>query len=274
MTTPLFSAYVSAFNLLSNGFDWQTSLSNMLVFFDEVVVAVNTSTDETAMALRAFFCDAVAKGKMKVVETSFVYTDVAFDGAIKNAALQACSQGTEWIYVQMDLDEMIPLGQKPLWRKYAEYLQSTPGIDCLMIPSIDLWGSMETIRRSKNIGLKFRMHKAGLKRGVWKRAWIMDGKRFDTSMSDSCELLTQDGELCRATRIVDDSFLIPQVCSMLKDYPHVFHLGYVDYDQRVRVNKAIWAEHWPLRSGREENVATSVAELTGEPVMKHGLPIA
>ena len=39
------AAYISAFNVLKNGFDYVTPLRAALTTFDEVVVAVNTSED-------------------------------------------------------------------------------------------------------------------------------------------------------------------------------------------------------------------------------------
>ncbi len=268
---PKLSAYVSGWDLIANGFNYQSSLAAMVVFFDEVVVAVNTSKDDTLAALQTLAA-AETSGKLKVISTEFSYTDVTFDGAVKNAALQACSQGPEWVYIQMDLDEGIPPSQRAMWRDYAAQLLSMPSVQCLMLPSVDLWKNVTTIRADRPIGVKFRMHKGGLRRGVWKEAWLdPHHTRFDTSKSDSTELITDKGELPRAMRVVPEHYLNPAACFMLGQYPYVVHTGYLNYDQRIRVNKAIWKEHWELRSGRPENVATTIDELQDVPLIPHRL---
>lgn len=269
---PKLSAYVSAFNVLQNGLPYEEPLRAMLAFFDEVVVAVNTSTDDTLATLQAF-----EGGALKVIPTSFSYKDVTFDGATKNAALQACTQedATNRVYVQMDLDERVPGNQRALWRDLAGMLIRDPVSQCMMIPTLDVWGSVDTIRADKPIGVKFRMHKAGLHRGVWQQAWLNPQRtRFDTSMSDSCELLDQHGNLVRANWVVPPQYLHPSTCHLLEGFPYTVHLGYLDYAQRIRINKAIWKEHWELRSGQPENVATSIEDLTNVPLVKHGLPLS
>lgn len=267
MNAPTLSAYISAWNLLSNQFDYQTSLNRALAFFDEVVVAVNTSTDDTLAVLQAW---AEKEPRLKIVSTSFAYADIEFDGKVKDVALQACTGN---VLVQLDLDEYIPLSQRELWRACASQLLSVEAADCFMIPTIDLWGSTETLRADTSIGMKFRIHKRGLHRGVWKEAWNVNRKHFDTSKSDSCELLRSDGTLAHAMSVVPHQVLHPAMTMMLNGYPFTVHTGYLDFDQRIRVNKAIWAEHWELRSGHKEKVAVDKAALLGYPLIKHQLKL-
>ncbi len=267
--TPTLSAYISAFNLLANGFDYETALRRALGFFDEVVVAVNTSTDSTLVALQSFAGQIEHVGKLKVVSTDIPYTDITFDGRVKDAALQACAGD---VCVQLDLDEYVPLNQRAMWRDYAKSLLVSPGVDSFMIPTVDLWGSTDTIRADTPIGMKFRMHKRGLHRGVWKRAWLRPGKLFRTDMSDSGELLNADRELATSVAVAPPQFLQPSTHRMLNGYPFTVHLGYANLDQRVRVNKAIWADHWTLRNGgRDAKVAVDKTELLRHPTIKHQL---
>ncbi len=268
--TPTLSCYISAFNLIQNGFDYETALRRALAFFDEVVVAVNTSTDSTFVALQSFADQIEHVGKLKVVQTDIPYTDITFDGRVKDAALQAC---TGDVMVQMDLDEFVPLAQRDLWRRIAAQLLAAP-VDCFMIPTVDLWGSMDTVRADAPIGLKFRMHKRGLHRGVWKQAWRNGRTTFDTSMSDSCELLTAQDDLARAVAVVPQGALHPACTQSLNGYPFTVHTGYVSFDQRIKVNKAIWAHHWELRSGHRENVAVDKRVLEDHPLIKHSLNLS
>jgi hypothetical protein len=263
---PTLGVYLSAFNVVQNGLSYEGPIRDALAFFDHVTIAVNTSVDDTLARFQAL---AEVEPRLKIVTTDIPYTDVTFDGRVKDAALQAC-EGE--VLTQLDLDETIPLNQRDMWRAYAAKLLDTPGVDCFMIPTIDLWGSMETIRADAAIGMKFRMHRRGLHRGVWKRAWVVPGKQFRTDMSDSCELLTPDNELVRAGAVVPPQFLQPMTHSMLNGYPFTVHLGFVSFDQRIKVNKAIWADHWRLRAGgADPKVALDKDSLLGYPLIKHSL---
>ena len=264
------SCYVSAFNLIKNGFDTLTSMNRLTDFFDEVVVAVNTSEDHTLRWMQNY-AETKDDGIVKIISTNYLYTDVAFDGKVKDAALQAT---TFPIKVQCDLDEYVPQSQYLLWRKYAYALITRPDIQCFMIPSVDLWGSEQTIRADNNIGLKFRMHKEGLHRGVWREAWRDGHKHIDTSKSDSCELLNSEDNLAVSSPVVPYQYLTPSTHRMLGGFPYTIHTGYLSFDQRVRVNKAIWADHWPLRSGHPERVATTKEELDTVPVIRHNLSLS
>lgn len=268
MSTPTLGAYVSAFNVVVNGLDYETPIRAALAFFDFVTVAVNTSTDDTLVRFEAL---AAQESRLKVVSSCYAYTDITFDGAVKNAALQACEGD---VLVQMDLDESVPLNQYAMWRRYAAELLSIPGVDCFALPSVDLWGSIDTIRADKGIGLKFRMHKRGLKRGVRKDAWRNGKAHFDTSLSDSCELLDAQESLARAMMVVPHHLLNPGATIGLNGYPYTLHYGYLNFEQRVRVNRAIWADHWPRRSGHAENVVTEVRQLEGYQLLKHRLNLA
>ncbi len=268
--TPKLSAYISAWDVLANGFDYVTPLRAALDVFDEVVVAVNTSKDDTLVTLRSFANQIENAGRLRVISTDYAYTDITFDGKIKDAALQAC---TGDVMVQLDLDEIAVPSQRTLWRDYAAQLLAMPGVDCLMLPSVDLWGDMHTVRADRAIGVKFRLHRPGFRRGVWKAAWRDGGRHIDTSRSDSTELIDAKGDLARGMSVVPEAFLNPQFTAMLNGYPLVLHLGYVSFDQRVRVNKAIWSEHWELRSGHKENVAVDKDALLGYPTIKHHISL-
>ncbi len=267
MTTPTISAYVSAFNVHTNGLDWETGLRAALAFFDQVVIAANTSTDGTLAALQDV---AVTEPRLKVVTTDYAYTDVEFDGKVKDAALQACDGEA---LVQLDLDEVVPLNQRALWRRYATELLALPNVDCFMFPSVDLWGSMDTLRADTRIGSKFRLHKRGLHRGVLPEAWLPGHKHFRTDMSDSCEALRADNTLARAAQVVPYHLCHPAMTQALNGWPFTVHRGYVSFDQRIRVNKAIWAKHWEARSGHPENVAVDKATLEGYPLIRHHLDL-
>jgi glycosyltransferase involved in cell wall biosynthesis len=264
----MFSIYVSLFNIEKNNFPWKPSLENFVSFAGEdgeVVVAVNQSEDNTLQIIKDF---AAQYSTVKVVETSFSYEDIEFDGKIKNAALQAT---TKPLKIQMDADELFVLSQRPKWEKAAERLVNS-SYQCLLVPSLDLFGSTEKIKGNANIGQKFRMHKDGLRRGVWKFAWM--GDKIDTTKSDTTELLDENGDLVSCTSSVGNPMdLHPMFCENLANSIYTVHTGYLSFEHRLNINNKIWKDHWSLRSGREENVVSSIKELENQPTIYHNLKI-
>lgn len=263
----MFSIYTSLYHVEKHNFPWQESIDNFVKFIEddgELVIAINKSEDNTLNIIKNY----VEKYKnVKIIETNFSYSDIEMDGKIKNAALQAT---TKDLKIQMDADEYVPLTQRQKWIEYGDELLKSP-IECLMIPTLDLYGSKDRIKSNSQIGLKFRMHKKGLSRGVWKEA--RRGNHINTSMSDTCELLRQDGNLAYSQSVIPSIYLNPLFCSSLKDYIFTVHLGYLSMEHRININNKLWADHWQLRSGHQENVATKIEELANEPTIYHNLPI-
>lgn len=263
-----FSIYLSIFNIEKHAFPWRESLDSAVAFAGnegEVVIAVNQSEDKTLDIIREY---VATRPNVKVIETKFAYDDVTFDGAIKNAALQAC---TKEVCIQLDADEVLPLSQRKKWEIAAQQLLRTT-IDCYLIPSIDLYGDRDHIS-NKNVGTKFRLHKKGLKRGVWARAWQIPGKQFDISMSDSSELLNREDQLVRCQGLVPEFCLQPSFAHMLDDYIYTVHLGYLSLEHRANINKAVWGPHWSLRAGREAGVETDVEKLAKQATIRHNLKL-
>ncbi len=258
----MFSIYTSAFNITSLKFDYQLSLKNFSNFVGEegeVIIAVpEIPGDDTFEIL----CDWIFESELSNV---FVFpcdvdrNDPAFDGKVKDFALQQCCNK---VLIQMDLDEIIPLGQKPLWENYAWHLLNSNGLDCFMVPSIDLWGDEHSIRwdAEKKAGFKWRMHKDGLKRGVVDFAKRGDGTH-DITKSDSCELLTEQNELVNSFYIVNNTTNLEEFLSSIINNIYTLHLGYIDFDSRVLRNKRFWKEQWKIENGSDVYVPETVKEL-------------
>lgn len=263
-----YSIYTSAFNLIKNSFHfWRKSLPNFSQFAGkdgEVVIAVNKSEDDTLDILKSFITEYP---NIKLITTDYSYDDITFDGKIKDAALQATKNPVK---ISMDLDETVLLSGKDKWDFYANELLNSK-YQCVMLPTLDLWGAPNQIRANVPIGLKFRMHKEGLKRGVWKQAWR--GDYIDTSKSDTCELLDQNDELVPCWNPVPSMDLTPIFSDNLKNYPYTLHHSFVDFQYRVNINQVLWAEKWSQRSGNKENVALSEQALKVEPTILLNLPL-
>lgn len=263
-----FSIYTTLFNIEKHNFPWCPSLENFVKFCkegDEIVVAVNKSEDNTLQIIKDF---AAENPLVKVIETNFDYNDIEMDGKIKNAALQATKNK---IKIQMDADEGFVLSQRQKWEEYAETLMNQPHVDCLLIPSVDLFGSKDKIRANHEIGQKFRMHKGGFRRGVWNGA--RRGDKIDTSKSDTTEIIDMNGDLVRSYPIVPPQNLHPLFCFGLNKYIFTIHFGYLSFEHRININNKLWADHWALRSGGQENVATRKEQLDLEPTIKHNLSL-
>lgn len=243
-----FSIYSSAFNLIKNNFDYRGAIKNFTSFAEEVVIAVNSSEDDTFRVLSNFQIDFP---NLKIISCNFSYDDPLLDGKIKNFALQ--NTVNKW-KIGLDLDERIPIRHKDLWVMLANRMDSMD-IDSWMIPSLNLWGSIYEIKEKvgENLGTKWYLHRDGLQRGAVNFARNPDGT-VDTSRSDTCELIDSDGNLVKSVN------LIQSIPKSIEDYlfflenqaTFVYHLGYASYEDRVMRNKNFWKKHWKTESGGKE----------------------
>jgi hypothetical protein len=251
-----FSSYTSAFNLIKMGFDWQSSLLNYSQFMDEVVIAINTSSDNTFEILNKFIEDQNLTNII-LCQSSFDYNDPAFDGKIKDFALQRTSGD---IKISCDIDERFPLYQKNLWNRVARYLLSNEKVSAFLIPSINLCGD---IYHYKDIGYKWYMHKDGYFRGVVNFAKKENGK-IDTDKSDTCELIDSYGNLVPTLKFSND---IEDLRS--GSIPYVFHYWAVDKRQRQKQNE-FWQPVWSNRKGEQVDTKIDFSNIN---INKHKLPI-
>ena len=190
----MLSIYSSAFNLIKNNFDYKDALNNFSHFANEVVVAVNESEDDTLLELKSY---ANERKNIRIVETDFSYEDPLLDGKIKNAALQ---ETTQEFKINLDLDERIPIRHRGKWEMLAYQLRFA-SFDSYLIPSLNLWGNRRSMRWDEEMKMNFKwyLHKQGLFRGAVDFGKLPNGK-IDTSKSDTCELINEDGADLRDRR--------------------------------------------------------------------------
>lgn len=256
----MFSIYTSAFNLIQNRFDYKTSIHNFSMFADEVVVALNTSVDDSEEHLRDFIAENC--NNVRILKTNISYDDPLLDGKIKNAALQST---TQQIKIGLDMDEYIPMWQKSIWINVAEQLAFSYA-QSVMIPSVNLYKEIESYF---SITPKWYMHKAGLYRGAVNFARNSNGT-VDTAKSDTCELIDARGNLV-------SSLSSPVSINDLRNgnCPFVVHTGYLDLGGRVDRNRNFWKKHWEVESGGcppKHKVHESLEDFN-EWNAKHGLNI-
>jgi len=229
----MISIYTSAFNLIKNKFDYKFHIQKFSQFANEVVIAINNSEDDTLEKLILY---SKQFNNVKIIPVDISYNDPLLDGKIKNIALQST---TEEIKINLDMDEYIPLWQKPIWYNLATQLKYN-NYNCFMIPSINLFKDKDSYF---SITSKWYLHKSGLFRGPVNFAQKSDGT-IDTSKSDSCELIDKKGNLV-------SSQLTPSDIKELRKniYPFVVHNGYLNLQDRLLRNKNFWKKHWKMESG-------------------------
>jgi len=252
-----FSVYSQVWNAKTYNIDYKAALINFMNFLeedDEIVIAVNTSEDETLDNVVSFTASLPFKNII-VVPTDFSYTDIEFDGKIKNEALQ---KTTREIKIQMDIDERFDLNQKDIWRSMGKSLwMSKEYITGWLVNTIDVYETLKHAKIGDVIGQKFRMHIGGISRGVPNEAWLVGRTSFDTSVSDSTEPIDSKGNLI-------NNFAFSSL-------GYTVHLGYLNYKYRAKLDE-FWNPHWKLRSGntKEEDLKT-VESLQKIEICEHNL---
>lgn len=268
-----FSIYTSLYLIKKNNFPFIHHLSNFSKFAgDDGEVVIATCQDGIVDGTDQIILDYIKTNNLNnvklVVSDTIKFSQNTFDGDLKNFALQ----NTKYpIKIQMDGDEAFILSQRDKWVSYSNGLLNS-GYQAMFIPSIDLYGSPNHIRKNNNIGLKWRVHKEGLKRGVVNFAKKSDGKIL-TTMSDTCELIDENNQLVQTARTCPDECLYPDQAYLLKHYLYTLHFGYLDLQYRKNINENWWKEKWQDRSGLPENVVIDMNILQNEEVVEHNLPI-
>ena len=256
--------YSSAFNLLKNSYDYLEPIDNFCSFADKVFIAVNKSEDDTLIEL----VKLTSKYKnLSIIPTDILYDDPLIDGKVKNAALQFAEENSESEYfIGCDLDETLPLEHKDRWRYLAQLFLDYYKWDAILAPSIDLWGSKETVRWEvgNNRKYKFYLHRRGLMRGPVH--WGLTSQGYlDLSKSDGCDLIKKDSkELAYAPRIdghLDNITDCAEYYSKIHDeLIYVVHHGNEDLERKAFRNKQFWFKNWNNSSGRTDVVVETKLE--------------
>jgi hypothetical protein len=261
-----FSIYSTAYNLKAGLFDLDKSIKRFCDFAEEVVIATNTQEDYKILSSYQS-----KYPNLKVVCENIPLSDYAFDGKLKNIALQMC---TGDFGILLDLDEYIPIDQKPVWQNIAHKWVSSIADPfskpaALLIPVIDL---IQDVNHYKSIGFKWYLHTlAGCHRGVVNFAKLDNGK-IDIAKSDTTELLDYKGDLIPSSYLFDPNLSESALLSAMKFYNiFVVHEGWLHKEQRAK-QSAFWKPHWENRGGQELQV-TDLNALYSEEYPFHNLHI-
>lgn len=267
--------YTSMFNVQNLQFDYAGAICNFCKFADEVVVAVNQSQDKSL--------EVISKLKdgfpnLYIVECDIPYSDPLLDGKVKDAALQFANKLDATYLLGLDADERVPIRHRKRWESYGDLLLTFSKYESLLIPSINLWGSEETVRwdAEKNKAYKWYFHVKNLKRGAWKHGLTPDGHLM-LDKSDGCELVSPDGDLTLSQRIDEHLDPITDATSYFNlvdsSLIYIYHLGRVNFENRVLRNQQFWAHNWNQCSSRTDvKVEMDIRDLEQHPTVRHNLP--
>lgn len=257
------SFYTYGWNLLANHFDFRDALDNYALYADEICVAINTSTDDTYVAVEAY---AKERGHpVKLVATSFdSVNDPFYYGKVVDAALQAC---TGDFCVAQDMDERW-CGDKAVLLKLAAHLKGSSA-KAYFIPTIDLYGSAD---RACRVGQKWYGHLPGLRRGAVGFGLKPDG-RPDYNKTSTDELLDAQGNLVPTFTLLETLDIGQLRAYAAQGMPFSMHLGYLNLKDRAE--RAVWWKaFWERATAGDPNGhVTSVEELLKRETREHGLPL-
>jgi len=241
----MLSIYSSLYNLSANIFDWQRRLIEFRDFADEVCVATSTDCKDDSVEVLSKFC---FDNNIKCVVTDIKFSDYAFDGKLKNAALKACSGE---FCTLLDIDEAVSPKFRDSWRKLAFKLEKSE-YDAVFVPVIDLFHDLNHFR---SLGQKWYIHKnkPNIERGIVNFAKLDNGKILHTK-SDSAELIYSDGNLVKSVFLINPNLDNNEKLTQIRQQncPVVKHFGWLNKEQRLK-QQAFWNPVWSNRAGFEVN---------------------
>ncbi len=273
----MLSIYTAFYNVNVMKFDWKATLQNWLEFLhpgDQISIAINTSTDDSSKAVRDWAAqwkneNPLSRVSIDIVDTEIPYENPLFDGLIKAAALEKCTQP---FAILLDCDEVVVPDQYSKWAQLAQDLERKSSYDAFLIPVIDLIGDRE---HYKSVGSKFYLHKnlPHITRGVVRAADREDGS-IDTSVSDSTELIYRESRQLVKSGAIMAPLPAFMMLSQLEsgEIPMVYHLGWLNTEQRLR-QSAFWRPVWDARrGGRDPEPEMTLEKLLAIPRFRHRLP--
>ncbi len=264
-----FSIYTTLYLIKQNNFPFLHHLINFSKFAQEGEVIVATNKEGIVDGTLSILNEFIEENKLLnvgIVLSNESFSSNRFDGSLKDFALQSTRYD---IKIQIDFDEKFVLSQRERWIKYSEELLNSD-YQALFVPSIDLYKGEKYIRKNHNLGQKWRIHKAGLKRGVWREAELDNGL-FSTSKSDSGELLDQTNNLVSTWQIAPFRCLKPENVRELNNYIYTLHYGHCNLEYRQKINQNWWKDKWFDRMNKEEKVEINLQVLEQEEVIEHEL---
>lgn len=258
-----YSIYTSLYNLENGLFDWKGAVANFLAVADEVCIATSVHCKDNTIQILKEECQN--NPKVAIVVTDIEFSDPAFDGKLKDAALKAC-QGK--FCTLLDADERINPACRPAILAFCNGLENK-GFDAVFLPVVNLAGQKT---QYSSIGHKWYLHKnqSYLSRGVVGFAKVNNSDKWDVTKSDSCELIDGNGNLANSIYVMAPDDSDEDKLAAIKNFeiPTVFHISGLDSEKR-KAQDEFWRPVWENRS----YTGSAAAPNRDEPVKEHGLNV-
>ena len=256
--TSTIGAYTTTYNCISQGYPFVESIQSLLLTFDDVVVVDAGSTDGTWEKLQEI---QGVRAYQHPVDFDHPRWAIHSDGDLKAKAREYLTD-TDWCW-QMDVDEVIPMGQR---ERIQTLLQTAPkNYDVIALPVIEYWGSTGKVRMDVN-PWKWRVSRniEGITHGIPAELRMKDddGHLYATRGTDSCDYINGEtfDRLPHATfydqtaheirmkglsgdetavRVYED--WINQIVDLV---PTVYHYSWYDIERKITSYKTHWGKFW------------------------------
>jgi glycosyltransferase involved in cell wall biosynthesis len=256
---PTISGYTTTRDCISQNYPYESTVSSLLSFCDEVVVYEGGSKDGTWERLESLAAD---EPRLKVYREVMDWDHprfAVFDGLLKAKARGKCTKDFCW---QMDSDEVVHEDDK---EKILKLVTSFPHeFDLIALPVIEYWGGEEKVRMDVN-PWKWRLsrNKSHITHGipVTHRLWDDNGYLYAAQGTDGCDYI----DVNTGDTINFGSFYTPEVAlakhqgmesEEMRDqyekwfnhvidlYPSVFHFSWWDMERKIKTYRDYWGKHW------------------------------
>lgn len=260
------SIYSYGWNLIKYHFDIEDALANWSKYANEIVIAINTSEDNTYNEI-----DRIAKANnypVVLIKTEFdPINDPYYYGKVVDAAFQACKNE---ICIAQDFDERI-IAKKEVLHRICQFLLDDKFHKAYFVPTIDLYGSTEYCLPEYKRKWYITKHQ-GLKRGPVNFGIKKDGFP-DYNKTSTDEITDLDGNLVPALTLVNSLTLENLSAYVERGMPLVYHIGYLSLNDRLE--RSIWWKHyWEKATNGDKNQhPITMEELAKKTSIKHNLPL-
>lgn len=256
-TFPTFSAYVTTYNCLKNGYPILEAIKSF-AWVDELIVIDGGSKDGTIDAI-----NALELQNLNVYEIPLDRGNPGKDGVQKAMGKAMCSKD---FCIQFDADE-ICLGDVEKWKRIAKDME----VNIMDLPVYEPFGDICNLRLNKEHNpVKWRIYRnlPEITHGIPKNDQMeVDGKTYSKGMSDGCfplDVVTQNlypskmtFEAAQArylyTKADKTEYGLNRQTNLVTEVPAVLHLGHMNLHKKIKLFLDEWRFWWADLYNKDPN---------------------